>query len=256
MTSTHERHNRAFWDADADDYQAEHGRQLAAAPLAWGAFRVPEPDLQVLGDPAELAGLDVLEFGCGGGQWSVALSGLGAHCTGLDLSFGQLRHARANADTAAVTVAFTCASGEATPFAPASFDIVFCDHGATSFCDPARTVPEVARLLRPGGLFAFCVSTPLLYLTYDDTRDRQTRELKRAYGELGRMEFGDGTIDFVVPPGDWVRLFRAHGFVIEDLIELVAASDATTTYRDFVPKRWATKWPAEQIWKVRLTRSI
>jgi SAM-dependent methyltransferase len=248
VTSAHEQHNRRFWDADADDYQAAHGAELGAAPLAWGAFRAPESELRVLGD---LAGRDVLEYGCGAAQWSVALVLAGARVTGLDLSRGQLRHARANVDAAGARVALVQASGEAVPFGSASFDVVFCDHGAMSFCDPQLTVPEVARVLRRGGLFAFCASTALLYLTYDATRDKQTRQLKLPYDELGRMAFGEGTIDFVLPPGEWVRLFRAHGFVIEDLVELLAAPDAKTTYTDFVPKRWAARWPAEQIWKVR-----
>jgi SAM-dependent methyltransferase len=248
VTSEHEQHNRAFWDEDADGYQEAHGAQLAAAPLAWGAWRIPEAQLGVLGD---VAGLDVLEFGCGAAQWSVALAPLGARCVGLDVSRGQLRHARRNVARAGAPVALVQASGETPPFAPASFDIVFCDHGAMSFCDPARTVPEAARLLRPGGLFAFCASTPLLYLTYDVARDRQTRELRMPYHDLGRMAFGDGTIDFVLPPGQWVRLFRAHGFEIEDMIELLAPQGAKTTYTDFVPYRFAHRWPAEHIWKVR-----
>jgi SAM-dependent methyltransferase len=248
VASEHEQHNRAFWDADADGYQAAHGAELSAAPLAWGAYRVPDDELGVLG---AVDGLAILEFGCGAAQWSVALAQAGATPVGLDVSRSQLDHARRNMDEAGVGVPVVLASGEAPPFAPASFDLVFCDHGAMSFCDPARTVPEVARLLRPGGLFAFCAATPLLYLTYDPGRDRQTRELTIPYRDLGRMAYDDGTIDFVLPPGEWVRLFRANGFVIEDLIELVAPSDATTTYTEFVPKRWATRWPAEQIWKLR-----
>jgi SAM-dependent methyltransferase len=248
VATDHERHNRTFWDEDADDYQAAHGGQLAGAPLAWGAWRIPEAELRVLGD---LAGLDVLEFGCGAAQWSVALAELGALCVGLDLSRGQLRHAARNVAAAAQPVGLVQASGEAPPFAAASFDVVFCDHGAMSFCDPARTVSEVARLLRPGGLFAFCASTPLLYLTYDVARDRQTRELRMEYRDLGRMAFGDGTIDFVLPPGDWIRLFRNSGFEIEDLVELLAPEGAKTTYTDFVPYRFAHRWPGEQIWKVR-----
>jgi len=248
VTSAHERHNRTFWDDDADDYQQAHGDQLAAAPLAWGAWRAPEAELRVLGD---VANLDILEFGCGAAQWSVALAPLGARCVGLDLSRAQLRHAARNVAGAGQPVALVQASGEAPPFAPASFDVVFCDHGAMSFCDPQRTVAEAARLLRPDGLFAFCASTPLLYLTYDVPRDKQTRELRLSYEELGRMEFGDGTIDFVLPPGQWIRLFRAHGFEIEDLIELMAPEGAKTTYTEFVPYRFAHRWPAEQVWKLR-----
>jgi SAM-dependent methyltransferase len=248
VTTDHERHNRTFWDDDADDYQAAHGQDLAAAPLAWGAWRIPEDELGVLGD---LAGRAVLEFGCGAAQWSVALTARGARCIGLDVSRGQLRHAARNVAGAGQPVALVQASGEAPPFAARSFDVVFSDHGAMSFCDPRRTVAEVARLLRPGGLFAFCASTPLLYLTYDVARDRQTRELRMPYRDLGRMAFGDGTIDFVLPPGEWIRLFRDNGFEIEDLIELLAPDGAKTTYTDFVPYRFAHRWPAEQIWKLR-----
>ena len=65
-----------------------------------------------------------------------------------------------------------CASGEAVPFADATFDLVFCDHGAMSFCDPDRSVPEVARLLRPGGRLVFSHSTPWPYLTWNPKRER------------------------------------------------------------------------------------
>jgi SAM-dependent methyltransferase len=238
----HEAHNRAFWDADADDYQAAHGDALDDAPLAWGAWRIPEAELRVLGD---LRDLDVLEYGCGAAQWSVAIAADGARVVGLDQSAAQLGHARGGG------VALVQASGEAAPFADESFDVVFCDHGAMSFCDPEVTVPEVARLLRPGGLLAFCHATPLLYLTWDAATDKQTDRLQRSYDELGRIDFDDGTIDFQLPAGEWFRLFRRHGFAVEDLIELRPPEGATTTYTDFVPDEWARRWPAEQIWKVR-----
>jgi SAM-dependent methyltransferase len=244
----HERHNREFWDADADEYQAVHGGDLTARPLAWGAWRIPEAELGVLGD---LAGLDVLELGCGAGQWSIALAARAARPVGLDQSLVQLKHAAANRDAASVTVPFVAASGEAAPFRDASFDVVFCDHGAMSFCDPRVTVPEVARLLRPGGLLAFCHATPLLYLTWDERRERQDMKLYRSYFGLGRMDLGDGTIDFQLPHSAWFRLFREHGFSVEDFLELQPREDASTTYDDFAPHEWARRWPAEQIWKVR-----
>ncbi len=46
-------------------------------------------------------------------------------------------------------------------------------------------------------------------------------------------------------------MFRRNGLVVEDLIELQAPAGATTTYVDFVPRAWARKWPAEEIWVVR-----
>ncbi len=242
--SSHVRHNRAFWDADADDYQDAHGAALAGAPLAWGAYRAPESELRVLDD---VAARDVLELGCGAAQWSIALAERGARVVGLDVSRGQLTHAR----RAAPTLPLVQASGEELPFASATFDIVFCDHGALSFCDPDVIVPECARLLRSGGQLAFCCTHPLLYLTWDDTREQQTRKLQIEYAQLGRMELDEGTIDWVLPPGAWIRVLRDNGFAVEDLVELSARAGAATTYADYAPPKWARRWPAEWIWNAR-----
>ncbi len=248
MSSADDSHNRAFWDADADNYQAAHGDELAVAANAWGVWRMPESELGVLGD---VAGRDVLELGCGAAQWSVSLVEQGARAVGLDLSGSQLAHARQHAARRRVGLPLVQASGVAVPFADGSFDVVFADHGAFSFCPPEMTVAEAARLLRPGGLLAFCASTPLVYLTWDESTGRQGECLRRSYFDLGRIRFDEGTTDHVVPTGEWVRLFHDHGLVVEDLIELQAPEDATTTFVDYVPAAWARRWPAEQIWKVR-----
>lgn len=248
MTGEHIARNRAFWDADADTYQEVHGEELATRPLAWGAWRRPESELHVLGD---VAGQVMLELGCGGAQWAAALSQRGATCIGLDLSIAQLHHAAAHRAAVGSSVPLVLASAEAVPFAANTFDTVFCDHGAMSFGDPARTVPEAARVLRPGGLLAFCATHPLVYLTWNDAKERQTRKLQIDYTELGRMDTGEGTVDWAVPPSRWIQLLREHGFDIEDLLELSPPEGATTTYDQFVPYPWARHWPAEEIWRAR-----
>jgi SAM-dependent methyltransferase len=240
----HVRHNRSFWDADADAYQRAHGSALAKEPLAWGAYRVPESDLRVLGD---LSSARVLELGCGAAQWSIALAEQCVDVVGLDVSAGQLGHARAS-DT---KLALVQASGEELPFRSQHFDVVFCDHGAISFCTPEVIVPEVARVLRPGGLLAFCETHPLLYLTWNDAKQQQTKTLQFDYAQLGRMALGEGTIDWALPPGAWIRLLNDAGFDVLDCIELCANADATTTYTDYAPPKWARRWPAEWIWKAR-----
>ena len=115
-----------------------------------------------------------------------------------------------------------CASGEAVPLRDESFDLVVCDHGAMSFCDPDRSVPEIARLLRPGGRLVFNKATILHYLCWDDAKDRQTRKLQHPYFDSRVFDSDEGTVDFQIPYGDWIRLFAEHGMVVEDLIELRA----------------------------------
>jgi SAM-dependent methyltransferase len=250
VVSEHERRNRDFWDDDADDYQAAHHDQLARAGR-WGAWGIPDTTLGgVLGDVSDL---DVLEYGCGAAQWSIARAREGARVVALDQSQGQLRHASRNIASTGARVTVVCGSGEAVPLRDGSFDLVCCDHGAMSFCDPARSVPEVARLLRPGGRLIFNKATILYALCYDAKKDRQVARLQRPYFGSRISFFGDGTVDFQVPYGEWIRIFRTNGFTVEDLIELQPAADATTTFEDFVPLEWARQWPAEEIWVARKT---
>ena len=87
----HARRNRAAWNADADDYLAQHGMRQLTGGVGWGTWFLPESELRVLG---EVAGRAILELGCGSAQWSIALARAGARPVGLDLSERQLRHAQ------------------------------------------------------------------------------------------------------------------------------------------------------------------
>jgi SAM-dependent methyltransferase len=243
----HVRRNRASWNREADDYQREHGSQLNRFDRPrWGTWGIPESSLNVLGD---VAGKDVLEFGCGAAQWSIVLGRMGARPVGLDLSTRQLSHARRLMGEADSRVPLVNANAERTPFPDARFDIVFCDHGAMTFADPLRTVPEVARILRPGGLFAFNIASPLIWLCWGDGEEPPGRELVRSYFGMRRQTWE--AVEFQLPYGEWIRLFRTHGFEILDLVELRPPSRPRTTYPDFAPLEWARRWPGENIWKLR-----
>jgi len=246
--SDHERQNQASWDAYSDQYQARHGGQLAASTgRAWGVWQIPEAELLILGD---VAGKDILEFGCGAAQWSIALAKAGARMTGLDLSSRQLEHARRLMAEAGVDFPLVHASAEAVPLPDGSFDIVFCDHGAMTFSDPYRSVPEAARLLRPGGLFAFSHGSTLETLCWSIGSEHAGDRLVGDYFGMHVIE-DDGELVFNLGYGDWIRLFRANGLVVEDLIEPRPPEDATSSYRDAETLAWARRWPAESIWRLR-----
>ena len=246
--SEHAAKNRRYWDATADEYQAQHGVQLDwRKPPCWGVWERPEAELQILGD---VRGLDVLEFGCGAAQWSIGLHRLGARMVALDNSSRQLEHARKLMLDAGVDFPLIHASAEAVPLPDCSFDLVFCDHGAMSFCDPYRTIPEASRLLRAGGRFIFNMATPFVDLTYDDAEKQSTNTLQLDYFGLHAVEDAQ-TVSFNLQYGEWIRVFREHELDVEALIELRPPSDAQSTYREYVQLDWARRWPAEHIWKTR-----
>jgi SAM-dependent methyltransferase len=211
-------------------------------------WQLAESELEVLGDVRDK---DVLEFGCGAAQWSIALHAIGARVTGLDNSSVQLEHARALMAAAGAEFPLVHASAEATPFDDASFDVIFCDHGAMVFADPRRTIPETSRLLRPGGLLAFSMNTPILDLAWAPGAEHPEERLALDYWDLRTVEEPGEAVAFQLPYGTWVALFRESGFIVEDLIELRPPADATSSYRDEHDLAWARRWPMEHIWRAR-----
>jgi ubiquinone/menaquinone biosynthesis C-methylase UbiE len=247
-SAAHLRQNRAFWEAGSDEYDRRHRASLegSLAP-AWGLWRVPEASLRLLG---RVRGRDVLELGCGAARWSIQLARLGARPVGLDASRSQLRKAQVLVAAARARVPLLQANAERVPLRDARFDIVFCDWGAMTFCDPHRTVPECSRLLRPGGLLVFSTASPLRYVALHRGKDRQVRELQTPYFGQHRISVGD-TTEFQLPYGEWIALFRSQGLAVERLVELRPDPDQKSSYVGASDHRWAMRWPMEAIWRVR-----
>jgi SAM-dependent methyltransferase len=241
--------NRAYWDRLSDEYQERHKEFIRQPEPRWGVWQIPDSELGVLGD---VSGKDVLELGCGAAHWSILLAKLGARPVGLDNSERQLEHARELMADAGVDFRLVHSSAEEVPLPDESFDVVFCDHGAFTFADPYRTVPEAARLLRPGGLLAFSKLSPFAYVAENED-ERVGPMLRRDYFGLHEIDDGD-VVTYDLPYGEWIRLFRANGLVVEDLIEPRPAEDATSTYWDEAERDWARRWPSESIWKARKAR--
>jgi len=203
--------------------------------------------VNALGD---VEGKDVLEFGCGAAQFSIKLARLGARAVGLDVSARQLDHARRLMRQTGVEFPLVEGSATGAPLSDATFDIVFCDHGGMTWADPYLTVPEAARLLRPGGLLVFNMSSPLV-MVCTDPNTGATNRLLRDYFGMHRDEEAWGATGFQLPYGEWIALLRSNDFEVEALVELRPREDATTTYGGWVSLEWARRWPSENIWKAR-----
>ncbi len=236
--------NRAHWNAASEDYQRTHDPAIGAEPKLWGVHAISD---ELIGAIGPTAGLDVLEYGCGAAQWTASLNAEGANAIGIDVSDRQLAAARLrNPDLRLVQ-----AAGQRLPFPADCFDLVFCDHGAMSWADPVRTLPEVARVLRVGGRLVFNVSSPFIEMCWDD-------RIRGVGGTLLADYFGlyeqaeNGATAYTLGYGDWIRALRSHGLAVEDLIEPRPTSATANTYWASEPPDWFTRWPGECLWVTRL----
>lgn len=152
------------------------------------------PAFRRLGD---VAGLKVLDLGCGHGMAAGVLARRGAEVTALDLSFGYLDEARSRAVANGVAVRFVQANGNCLPFADASFDRVW-GNAVLHHLDVAAAARELHRVLRPGGGVVLCEpwgENPILgwvrqrchYAGKDRTRDEVP--LRRPHLKILRQVF-------------------------------------------------------------------
>lgn len=245
----HVRRNRAQWDAWADAYVASGEHNWAEAEPSWGIFGIPESEIRVLPD---VAGLDVIELGCGTAYVSAWLARLGARPVGIDNSPRQLETARRLQREHGIDFPLLLGNAESVPLPDASFDLAVSEYGASIWADPYRWIPEANRLLRPGGHLVFLVNGVILMLCVPDEDDVAAGDrLLRDYFGMHRFEWpDDDSVEFHLNHGDWIRLLRANGFEIEDLVEIQAPDGATTRF-PHVTGEWAHRWPSEEIWRAR-----
>ena len=133
-TADHVRRNRGAWDQWAAEYAGPGLRLWAASEPSWGIWNVAEAQAGVL--PAELAGRDSIELGCGTGYVSAWLARRGARPVGLDNSAAQLTTARQLQDRFGLRYPLIHASAEQAPLAGASFDLAISEYGASGSRNP------------------------------------------------------------------------------------------------------------------------
>jgi len=161
-----------YWDANAPDW-------IEAVRAGWDVYReyVNNPAFfQLLGD---LAGLDVLDIGCGEGYNTRKLADLGARAVGIDVSEAMIRAALHHEADQPRGIEYHVASGsDLGRFADESFDAVLSMMAMMDMPDYAGCVGESARVLKGPGLLQISISHPCT----------MTRPWKWVTGDEGRRE--------------------------------------------------------------------
>lgn len=247
------RRNRESWtQANVEYTDRQASETWAKEEITWGCFGVPEASLGTLG---EVAGLDVVELGCGTAYVSAWLAKRGARPVGVDVTPAQLETARRCQAEFGIEFPLVEASAEDVPLPSASFDLAVSEYGASIWCDPHLWLPEAQRLLRPGGRLWFLRNSPLSIMCTPD-EGPPTEQLQMAQRGLGRLEWpGEIGVEWQLPHGDLLRLLRQTGFEIVDLVELYAPDDAVDhPYYVSFSAEWSKQWPVEEIWVVEKPR--
>ena len=246
--------NREGWtqaNAEYTDRQAEGA--WTQEEITWGQWSQPEREIGIIPD---VTGKDVVELGCGTayfGSWLKRLGGA-RRVVGIDVTPAQLETARRLNEQYGLGLELIEANAEDVPLPDESFDLVFSEYGASIWCDPAKWIPEAARLLRPGGELVFMRGTTLRILCAPDegkTTERLARPQRGQYKLV--WEDDDPGVEFHPGMADMLAILRENGFQLLDFRELYAPKDAGEhEYYDDPPVAWAKQWPAEEIWRLRL----
>ncbi|HSP38759.1 MAG TPA: class I SAM-dependent methyltransferase [Frankiaceae bacterium] len=238
------RASRRWWDAEADNYQAEHGGflggSIADGDFVWCPEGLREQDAHLLGPVEDLVGRRVLEVGAGAAQCSRWLAAVGAAPIALDLSMGQLLHARRQAG--GPTVPLLLADATVLPLADDSLDLACSAFGAVPFvADSAALHREIARVLRPGSRWVFSVNHPMRWCFRDDPGPEGLVVERSYFDRSAYLELGAGGQPVYVEShrtmGDRIRELVAAGFEVLDVVEPEWPEEHTRVWGQWSPLR-------------------
>jgi len=138
----------AWWDENVGGFSTI---RFFINPVRFGFFsRILEQTRH-----ADKAAQSVLDVGCGGGFLAEEFARFGYKVTGVDPAPESIATARAHAEESGLSIEYEVGSGENLPFAKASFDIVTCCDVLEHVDDVERVVSEIARVIKPSGLFFY-----------------------------------------------------------------------------------------------------
>ena len=154
---------------------------------------------------AGIAGLRVLDIGCGGGFLAEEFAALGCRVTGVDPSPVSIDAARAHAAERGLRIDYRVGAGEELPVPDTAFDVACCCDVLEHVSDVDRVISETARVLEPGGLY--------LFDTINRTRTSKLLAIKAVQQwrltRLTAVAFHDW--DMFITPAELVAILERHG---------------------------------------------
>jgi SAM-dependent methyltransferase len=146
--------NTRYHDSAADSYDSKWGIDFGPT----GQGQVLGKLGKALGGRPDLPFGDALEIGAGTGYFSLNLLQLGMieRATATDISPGMLAALESTAADLGVAVETVATGAEKLPFEDRSFDFVFGHAVLHHIPNLELAFAEFARVLRPGGVLAFC----------------------------------------------------------------------------------------------------
>jgi 2-polyprenyl-3-methyl-5-hydroxy-6-metoxy-1,4-benzoquinol methylase len=154
------------WNTIAGHYARRY--HISTDIVHYGPLCPGDDKLGILGD---IAGLRILDMGCGVGQNAIALTRLGAHVTAVDFSERQIDEARALAGQCGIETDFIISDIGSIPSLKAeTFDLALSVCAIAFVKDEARVFAEAFRLLRLGGRFIISDMHPLQYILDENRR--------------------------------------------------------------------------------------
>jgi len=164
------------------------------------------------GADAPLAGVRILDIGCGGGLLCEPLARLGAQVTGIDAAAENIAIARRHAEAGGLAIDYRHASAEELAAAHERFDAVLSMEVVEHVADPAAFVAVGAELVGGGGamILATLNRTPKAFLLAIVGAEYVLRWLPR------------GTHDWrkFLRPSELAAMVRRGGLTVEDIAGL------------------------------------
>jgi ubiquinone/menaquinone biosynthesis C-methylase UbiE len=198
---------------ESEDF-ARNANSLIVSVYQSGVFAEAESYLlEALGD---VAGKHVLDYGCGTGGTTAQLLACGACVTGFDISFTRLQAAQTyvlNGSNGTVAGLVQCAA-EKLPFRDSVFDAVLGKQ-ILHHLELKLAIPEIVRVLRPGGRAVFL--EPLIHNPLLEGYRRLTPHLRSPTERALSMR----DIAWI---GSHFRSYRHQEFILFSILPVLAAA--------------------------------